>query len=153
MLFLLRYQTNRTQCAQVERIVSTHKYPAENAWLSLTSYRVIPLGTTPNCLFLVRSKTKIVELLQLCAHSNLRNLGCNTLDQVQLQTQCIVEMPSSLFFILDHAHCHQPTLARLSNNHMQLPKTLNNANIRTVTMSLCGPFHPGACILVELHTF
>ena len=43
---------------RVERTVSEREYPAENARLSLASYRAIPLGTAPNRSFPVRSKTK-----------------------------------------------------------------------------------------------
>ena len=39
--------------AQVERNASMGEYPAENAWLSLTSYHATPLSTALNRSFLV----------------------------------------------------------------------------------------------------
>ena len=50
----------------------------------------------------------------------------------------------SLFFALDHTHCHHTAQARLSGNRMQLPKQLNTTKFHTVTTSLRGPFHPGS---------
>ena len=47
------------------------------------------------------------------------------------------------FFALDHAHCHHAARVRLSGNHIQPPKPLNNTKFCTVSTSLCGPFHPG----------
>ena len=89
-------------------------------------------------------KQKIMESLQLCTRSSLRNLGCNILDRGPLQTSFTVETPSSHFF---HARSHSlsPSCrARLSMNHTQPPKPLNNAKSRNATMSLRSPFHPGS---------
>ena len=80
---------------QVEKTVSERKYLVENARLSLTSYCAIPFSTAPNSSFLVRSKT--MESLQLCARSNLHNLGCNVLDWGPLQASCTIKTPPSHF--------------------------------------------------------
>ena len=37
--------------SRVKRTACTREYPVENAQLSLTSYRAIPLGTAPNRSF------------------------------------------------------------------------------------------------------
>ena len=47
-----------------------------------------------------------------------------------------IEMPLSSLFMLDHTHCHPPTWAWLSSNHMQRPKLLNNTKYCTETTSL-----------------
>ena len=93
--------------------------------------------------------SKIMESLQLCARSNLWNLGCNTLDRGPPQTSFDIETPLSHFF-RTRSHSLSPGCrVQLNMNHMQPPKPLNSAKSRTATTSLRGPFHPGMYVVIH----
>ena len=129
--------------SRVKRTASTHDYPAENARLLLASYHAISLGTAPNRLFPVQSKTKNHGIASTL--STFEPLAPRRQHPGSRATINIVHCrnPIVSFFTLNHAHCHHTARARWSGNHMQPLKLLNNAKSRTVSMRLRSPFYLG----------
>ena len=91
----------------MERTASERKYLVMNARLLLASYRAIPLGTTPNHSFPVRSKTKNHGVTSTLCKFEPSEPRLDLLDRGPLQTSFTVETPLSHFLMLDHTHCHR----------------------------------------------
>ena len=85
----------------MERTVSTHEYPANNAHAHkfTTQYGMVTSKTVQ-----FHYDEKNMKSLQFYARSNLWLLGCNVLDQDSEPLKC-----HRLFLMLDHTHCHLPT--------------------------------------------
>ena len=128
------------KAAWVERTASECEYPAENAWLSLASYRTVLLSTAPNHSFPVQLKTK--------SHGVTSTLHVFEPSEHRLQHPRLRSTTNFVYSLSHFFHTRSHSLspgcrAQLSMNCTQPLKPLNNTKFRTATTSLHCPFHPG----------